>query len=165
MIQKIILSDLFRFSIIISLELVSFTAMIYLQFVTSKPPVPEFQTYRISLLTLFNLMLGLSDISILNEARDPWLAVSLFVTFALLTYVLMINALIAMMSQTCALVSSNKHTQWQLQRLSIILFTENTILPFMRKCCGQAKFVKHFDIKQKTMIQEERYFLRWILFR
>ena len=159
MIQKIILSDLFRFSIIISLELVSFTAMIYLQFVTSKPPVPEFQTYRISLLTLFNLMLGLSDISILNDARDPWLAVSLFVTFALLTYVLMINALIAMMSQTCALVSSNKHTQWQLQRLSIILFTENTILPFMRKCCGQAKFVKHFDIKQKTMIQEERYFL------
>ncbi|XP_041350755.1 transient receptor potential cation channel subfamily V member 5-like [Gigantopelta aegis] len=159
MIHKIIFSDLIRFSVIIGLELVSFTAMIYLLFVNSQPPVDEFGSYQKSLLTLFNLLLGLSDIKVFNQADDPWLAVILFTIFALLTYVLMINALIAMMSQTCALVSSNKRMQWQLQRLSIILFIENTVFPFMRKCSGQKKYVRHFDMDHKTMINEKRYFL------
>jgi hypothetical protein len=49
-------------------------------------------------------MLGLGDIEFLNQARIPGLAIALYVIFVILTYVLLINSLIAMMSQTCAVV-------------------------------------------------------------
>jgi hypothetical protein len=47
-------------------------------------------------------------VQILQEASHTWLAILLFVMFVLLTYILMLNALIAMMSNTCSLVSENK---------------------------------------------------------
>jgi transient receptor potential cation channel subfamily V protein 2 len=63
-------------------------------------------------------MLGLGDIEFLYQARIPGLAVTLYVIFVILTYVLLINSLIAMMSQTCAVVLEDRYSQWRLDLIS-----------------------------------------------
>ncbi|XP_046376203.2 transient receptor potential cation channel subfamily V member 6-like [Haliotis rufescens] len=157
MIQKVLQGDAVRFAVIIILEFVSFTVALYITFLSTQPE--GFRSLGETFLTLFNLMLGLTELNILTQARDPWLAITLFILFVLLTYVLMLNALIAMMSQTCAMVSENKLAQGELQRLSIILFLENIMPHRLKVCCGTCKKVKHFDVGQKTTIEEDRYFL------
>ncbi|XP_046547748.1 LOW QUALITY PROTEIN: transient receptor potential cation channel subfamily V member 6-like [Haliotis rubra] len=157
MIQKVLQGDAVRFAVIIILEFVSFTVALYITFLSTQPE--GFRSLGETFLTLFNLMLGLTELDILTQARTPWLAITLFIIFVLLTYVLMLNALIAMMSQTCAMVSENKFAQGELQRLSIILFLENIMPHRLKVCCGTCKKVKHFDVSLKTTIEEDRYFL------
>ncbi|XP_067662642.1 transient receptor potential cation channel subfamily V member 2-like [Haliotis asinina] len=157
MIQKVLQGDAVRFAVIIILEFISFTVALYITFLSTQPE--GFRSLGETFLTLFNLMLGLTELNILTQARDPWLAITLFIIFVLLTYVLMLNALIAMMSQTCAMVSENKLVQGELQRLSIILFLENIMPHRWKVCCGTCKKVKHFDVGLQTTIEEDRYFL------
>ena len=98
-----------RFSTIIVLELLTFTVAMYVTFeATPGPPPDGFEHFGVALMTMFQLMLGLSEVEVLYEASHPWVAVTLFVLFVLLTYVLVLNALIAMMSNTCSLVSEEK---------------------------------------------------------
>jgi hypothetical protein len=109
-------------------------------------------------------MLGLGDIEFLNQARIPGLAITLYVIFVILTYVLLMNSLIAMMSQTCALVLQDRYSQWRLQQLSVILFMEDLFcLPCYRRIFGSPgteRKIGAFDpITAKTTI-ESRYFLK-----
>lgn len=98
-----------RFSSVIALEVVAFSAAMYITFLRSPgQPPEEFKDYTRTILTMFQLMLGLSEIEVLYQAHDPWLAILLFVLYVLLTYALMLNALIALMSNTCSVVSENK---------------------------------------------------------
>ena len=162
MIQKVIFGDMLRFSIIISLALISFTAGIYMAFkgaALSDDEAEDLGSYGATMLLLFQLMLGLGDIEALYKARQPWMAVTLFVVFVLLTYVLMFNALIAMMSQTCTLVSQNRNVQWRVQQLSIITFFEGIFPSCMQKMVGTEKFIKRYNPSLKQVIEEKRYFL------
>lgn len=122
-------------------------------------PPEEFEHLGTTLLTMFKLMLGLNDVGILYQAPHPWVAITLYVLFALLTFVIMFNTLIAMMSNTCSLVADNKDSQWQLQRLSIILLMES-MLPSQRFTlnCGKHNYVARYDLQQERMIQEVRFF-------
>ena len=163
MIQKVIFGDMLRFSIIISLALVSFTAGIYMAFKgslnLSAEASEDLNSYGSTMLLLFQLMLGLGDISSLYQARQPWMAMTLFIIFVLLSYVLMFNALIAMMSQTCMLVSQNRNVQWRVQQLSIIMFFEGIFPSCMQKMVGTEKYVKRFNPNIKQVTEEKRYFL------
>ena len=91
------------------MELLSFSVAMYITFVATPGPLPEaFSHLGTTSMTMFKLMLGLTEVEVLYDAAHPWLAITLFVLFVLLTYILMLNALIAMMSNTCSLVSENK---------------------------------------------------------
>lgn len=136
MIRRVIFGDLLRFAVIIMFMLFAFTAGIYVAFIGELSSVQNFDQYNNAvsgsfdsygnaMLTMFRLMLGLDDIGVLSEARLPWLAITLYIIFALLTYVLLINSLIAMMSQTFAQVHENRYPLWRLQQLSVILFIED----------------------------------------
>lgn len=163
MIQKVIFGDMLRFSIIISLALISFTAGIYMAFKgalnLSEDESEDLSSYGSTMLLLFQLMLGLGDISALYRARQPWMAVTLFIIFVLLSYVLMFNALIAMMSQTCTLVSQNRNVQWRVQQLSIITFFEGIFPSCMQKMVGTEKLIKRYNPSLKRVTAEKRYFL------
>ncbi|XP_052789316.1 transient receptor potential cation channel subfamily V member 5-like [Mya arenaria] len=158
MIQKIIFGDMIRFSLIIVLMLIAFTAAIYMTFKGSATQNNDLLSFEHTMMLLFKLMLGLGDIEELYQARRPWIAVTLFIVFVILTYVLMLNALIAMMSQTCNMVSENRHVQWRVQQLSIILFFEGFLPRFMTKLVGDEKRVKRFDPMMKQINEEKRYF-------
>nr|KAG5687027.1 hypothetical protein BaRGS_002400 [Batillaria attramentaria] len=109
MLQKVLLGDLLRFGVIILLVLLAFSVAMYITYLPTPGPLPEeFEDMGVTLLTMFNLMLGLTEIQILYTAPYPWLAILLFVVFTLLVYLLMLNALIAMMSNTCSIVAQNR---------------------------------------------------------
>lgn len=75
----------------------------------------------------------------------------------------MLNALIAMMSQTCSSVSEDRFPLWRIQQLSVILVIED----IMCLCCfqnilssaGTKKEVRGLDPITKQRKYEERYFL------
>ena len=97
-----------RFSTIFIPQLLAFSVAMYITYQPSESPVPmEFATVGRTMMTMFKLMLGLSDVNVLYEAPDQWLAILLFLLYVLLTYSLMLNSLIALMSNTCSIISQN----------------------------------------------------------
>ncbi|XP_069121392.1 transient receptor potential cation channel subfamily V member 5-like [Argopecten irradians] len=131
MIKEVIFGDFLRFSVIIAFQLFAFTTCMHTVFQGKDVPTidgSDDNHFGTTLITMFNLMLGLGEIEYLFQARVQWLALTLFVLFVLLTYVLLLNALIAMMSSTCESVLSEKYSVWRIQQLSIILFIEDLFL-------------------------------------
>lgn len=176
MIRRVIIGDLLRFSVIISFMLFAFSAGMYAVFIgkldltlqqssTYTDAIDQnFSSFGQTLLTMFKLMFGLGSIDILSEARIPGLAIALYIVFVLLTYVLLINSLIAMMSQTCALVLEDRYPQWRLQQLSVILFLEDLFcLPCVKyifKSPGEKLEIRGFDPVTKQTKNFSRYFLK-----
>ncbi|KAJ8301023.1 LOW QUALITY PROTEIN: hypothetical protein KUTeg_022542 [Tegillarca granosa] len=105
-------------------------------------PDDNFDGYFATMLTMFKLMLGLGDIEILYEAKIPGLAIAHFIAFIILTYVLMISALITMMSKTCALVLEDIYPHWR--------FINSP---------GEEKSMKGYDPETKQNKSQLRYFL------
>ncbi|KAH3803028.1 transient receptor potential cation channel subfamily V member 5-like [Dreissena polymorpha] len=159
MIQKIIFGDMIRFSLLILFMLIAFTTALHMTFKGSTTSNTDLVSFQHTMLLMFKLMLGLGEIEELYEARRPWIAVTLFVIFVILTYVLMLNALVAMMSQTCTLVSENRHVQWRVQQLSIIMFFEGILPPFMKKQVGKNVEVNRYDQNTRTIDKQNRFFL------
>ena len=94
---------------ILHLEFVAFTFAMYAVFLaTPGPAVSGFSSLGQSMLTMFNLMVGMSEIDVLNDAANPWLAITLYALFVVFTYLVALNSLIAMMSHTCTLVFTDK---------------------------------------------------------
>ncbi|XP_071156124.1 transient receptor potential cation channel subfamily V member 5-like isoform X1 [Mytilus edulis] len=175
MIRRVIIGDLLRFSVIISFMLFAFTAGMYAVFVGAvrldqQTPAYEeavtehFSSFGGAMLTMFKLMLGLDDFGVLNQARIPGLAIALYIVFALLTYVLLINSLIAMMSQTCAVVLEDRYPQWRLQQLSVVLFLEDlfclSCIRYIFGSPGTEKEIRGFDPVSKQNKIYSRYFLK-----
>ncbi|KAK7478454.1 hypothetical protein BaRGS_00030300 [Batillaria attramentaria] len=157
MLQKVLLGDLLRFGVILFLVLLAFSVAMYITYLPTPGPLPEeFEDMGVTLLTMFNLMLGLTEIQILYTAPYPWLAIVLFVVFTLLAYLLMLNALIAMMSNTCSIVAQNRETLKELQRLSVVLMLESMLKPFkMWHCCGTEQKVARYNIDDKHAADPE----------
>lgn len=161
LIKQVIIGDLFRFGLVILFELLSFTAGMYIVFRGTDEE--DFSSYGSTMMVMFKLGIGIDDISVLYSARIPWAAVTIFILFTTLTYILMLNALIAMMSQTCSSVSEERFPQWRIQQLSIILVIEDLIC----LCCfqkilssaGTKKIVRGLDPKTRQIKYEDRYFL------
>ena len=162
--QKVLFGDMFRFSIMILLELFAFSAAMYVAYLPASASYPsalpdEFENIWTSILTMFRLMLGLSDIEILTRAPAPWVAVVLYVLFALLTYVLLLNSLIAMMSQTCSLVRQDRDLQWRVQRLSVLLLLD-TFLPLrLRPLVGDKDYCRRYSLRTGEAHHEVRYLM------
>lgn len=173
LIKRVIFGDMLRFSVVMLFELISFTAAMHILFQvdvstsdeasTSAVVETEYRTYWITILAMFKLMLGLGDIETLYESRVPWLSVTLFVVFVMLTYILLLNALIAMMSQTCALVLEDRYPQWRVQQLSVILFLEDIFcqccLNRFMPCHNEETEIRGFDTATKQSKIDKRFFL------
>ncbi|XP_060606506.1 transient receptor potential cation channel subfamily V member 6-like [Ruditapes philippinarum] len=165
MIQKVLVGDMFRFSIVIGMELIAFTSGIYIVFRGSPKLTIDIgenenvHEYSKLMIAMFKMMFGFTSLDVLFDAQSPWFAVCIYVAFVLLTYVLMINSLIAMMSNTCSFVSQNRDIQYRVQQLSIILFFES-IFPV---CClhmvGQPRVCDWYDWDTKHVVQRTRSFM------
>ncbi|XP_060071919.1 transient receptor potential cation channel subfamily V member 5-like [Ylistrum balloti] len=167
MIKEVIFGDFLRFSVIIAFQLFAFTTCMHTMFQGQDVPTidgSEDNHFGTTLITMFNLMLGLGEIEYLFQARVQWLALTLFILFVLLTYVLLLNALIAMMSSTCENVLSEKYSVWRIQQLSIILFMEDLFLvTCLRRFTGSPATKRAQDlynpIEDITSQNQERYLL------
>ncbi|KAL3870599.1 hypothetical protein ACJMK2_038648 [Sinanodonta woodiana] len=168
LIQRVLVSDIARFSIIIIFELIAFNTAIYM--LLQGPPAQKEESYKSwwrTLVLTFQVFLGIFEIPVF-EARNAVVLSLVYVIFLIVTTILMLNALIAVMSNTCTELLSNfrdvKEMHLRLQQLSVILFFES-MFPIRlaeKLACKVAKRDKIFcfDLHKDTERNMTRYLIQ-----
>ena len=72
-------------------------------------------TFSSFLLDLFKLTIGIGEMDMINSAQYPAVFLILLVTYIILTFVLLLNMLIALMGETVGQVSKESKKIWKLQ--------------------------------------------------
>lgn len=128
LISKVFVNDMFPFFIMLILEVVAFGTALYMAFQGSEMETEDgVSNYWRVLYSLAHLMVGIGDPPNLFNTRHPILVALIFIAFVVMTTLLIVNALIAMMSDTTTKLGD--HTQDEyccLQRLALILYIEST---------------------------------------
>ncbi|XP_060599931.1 transient receptor potential cation channel subfamily V member 6-like [Ruditapes philippinarum] len=160
LIQKAIL-DMLKFALVMTFFLVAFSVAMYMIMQGANTEEDDFHNFSTTMLKMLTIMLGLGELGILFQARHPYLAIFVFVLFVLLTTILLLNALIAMMSNSCTdlmnnyggLVAAKLHCR--LQKLSVILFLEGF---FPRGLCKEVgiKKKKHRYVSNEWTNNKQR---------
>uniref|UniRef100_A0A672PMW5 Ion transport domain-containing protein n=1 Tax=Sinocyclocheilus grahami TaxID=75366 RepID=A0A672PMW5_SINGR len=128
MIQKILIKDLFRFLLVYVLFMIGYASALVslLKICPEKnmcngtcPKYPECRdtnTFSEFLLDLFKLTIGIGELDdMLKGAQYPVVFLILLVTYIILTFVLLLNMLIALMGETVGQVSKESKQIWKLQ--------------------------------------------------
>ncbi|KAK0060401.1 transient receptor potential cation channel subfamily V member 4 [Biomphalaria pfeifferi] len=123
--QKVLFGDFLRFGAIICIEFIAFTFAMYIV-LKGNGNVEEFSTFENTTLTMFGYMLGLKDLEILVnvEAGSQHLVAVIYVLFILTTYLLLINSLIAMLSNTCEELFRVRKSLATIQKSTVITFID-----------------------------------------
>ncbi|XP_078536080.1 transient receptor potential cation channel subfamily V member 1-like [Lissotriton helveticus] len=147
MIQKTILRDIVRFLMVYVVFLFGFAAALVT--LTGEPPAeannvttaegsedPEGRgTYSglyIASLELFKFTIGMGDLEFNENLKFKHFFMFLLILYVVLTYVLLLNMLIALMSETVNKISSESESIWKLQRAMTILDIEKNLPQFLR---------------------------------
>ncbi|MBN3284713.1 TRPV4 protein, partial [Polyodon spathula] len=162
MLQKILFKDLFRFLLVYLLFMIGYaSALVSLLNVcpSSDTPCPGGQcptyplcrdntTFSTFLLDLFKLTIGIGDLDMINSTQYPAVFLTLLVTYIILTFVLLLNMLIALMGETVGKVSKESKKIWKLQWATTILDIERSFPVCLRKKFRSGEMVtvgKGFD--------------------
>ncbi|XP_051891861.1 transient receptor potential cation channel subfamily V member 3-like isoform X2 [Pristis pectinata] len=116
MIKKIILQDILRFLLVYMVFIVGFAAALA-SLIEECPAGIEcpFSGFSTTILELFKLTIGLGDLGIQKHSRFPVFFHTLLVLYVILTFVLLLNMLIALMGETVTKISSDSEKIWKLQ--------------------------------------------------
>uniref|UniRef100_A0A3Q3AWT2 Transient receptor potential cation channel, subfamily V, member 4 n=1 Tax=Kryptolebias marmoratus TaxID=37003 RepID=A0A3Q3AWT2_KRYMA len=144
MIQKILFKDLFRFLLVYVLFMIGYASgektLCAFQIVFSCeddcPTYPKCRapdTFSTFLLDLFKLTIGIGELDMVYSARYPAVFLILLVTYIILTFVLLLNMLIALMGETVGQVSKESKKIWKLQWATTILDIERSFPVCLRK--------------------------------
>ncbi|CAK6966581.1 transient receptor potential cation channel subfamily V member 4 [Scomber scombrus] len=146
MIQKILFKDLFRFLLVYVLFMIGYaSALVSLLTVCPLPDsvcdgdCPTYpncrdpDTFSTFLLDLFKLTIGMGELDMIHSAQYPAVFLILLVTYIILTFVLLLNMLIALMGETVGQVSKESKKIWKLQWATTILDIERSFPVCLRK--------------------------------
>lgn len=154
MIQKVILRDLLRFLLVYLVFLFGFAiALVSLSRDSRDPKVPaslnvtavaqpgtgqgdEVAPYRTILdasLELFKFTIGMGELAFQEHLRFRGVVLLLLLAYVMLTYVLLLNMLIALMSETVNSVATDSWSIWKLQKAICVLEMENGYWWYRRK--------------------------------
>ncbi|KAL3975857.1 hypothetical protein ACER0C_021743 [Sarotherodon galilaeus] len=161
MIQKILFKDLFRFLLVYVLFMIGFASALVSLLTVCPPPgtvcngsCPTYpacrdnNTFSAFLLDLFKLTIGMGDLEMIYSAQDPVVFLILLVTYIILTFVLLLNMLIALMGETVGQVSKESKKIWKLQWATTILDIERSFPVCLRKSFRVGEMVtvgKNYD--------------------
>ncbi|KAB0394458.1 hypothetical protein E2I00_014479 [Balaenoptera physalus] len=132
MIQKILFKDLFRFLLVYLLFMIGYASALVSLLnpcanmkmcsedhtnctVPTYPSCRDSETFSTFLLDLFKLTIGMGDLEMLSSTKYPVVFIILLVTYIILTFVLLLNMLIALMGETVGQVSKESKHIWKLQ--------------------------------------------------
>lgn len=79
------------------------------------PKCRDPDTFSTFLLDLFKLTIGMGELDMIHSAQYPAVFLILLVTYIILTFVLLLNMLIALMGETVGQVSKESKKIWKLQ--------------------------------------------------
>ncbi|PIO33279.1 hypothetical protein AB205_0098900, partial [Aquarana catesbeiana] len=126
----ILFKDLFRFLLVYLLFMIGYaSALVSLlnpcpgpeTCTDSNCTIPQYpscrdnSTFSKFLLDLFKLTIGMGDLEMIESAKYPAVFIILLVTYIILTFVLLLNMLIALMGETVSQVSKESKQIWKLQ--------------------------------------------------
>eukprot|EP00073_Rattus_norvegicus_P050565 XP_017452949.1 PREDICTED: transient receptor potential cation channel subfamily V member 3 isoform X3 [Rattus norvegicus] len=132
MIQKVILHDVLKFLFVYILFLLGFgvaLASLIEKCSKDKKDCSSYGSFSDAVLELFKLTIGLGDLNIQQNSTYPILFLFLLITYVILTFVLLLNMLIALMGETVENVSKESERIWRLQA-SLSSQRARTILEF-----------------------------------
>ncbi|XP_075372395.1 transient receptor potential cation channel subfamily V member 4 isoform X4 [Mycteria americana] len=158
MIQKILFKDLFRFLLVYLLFMIGYASALVSLLnpcpssescseeqsnctVPTYPSCRDSQTFSTFLLDLFKLTIGMGDLEMLESAKYPGVFIILLVTYIILTFVLLLNMLIALMGETVGQVSKESKHIWKLQWATTILDIERSFPVFLRRAFRSGEMV------------------------
>lgn len=135
MIQKVILHDVLKFLFVYIVFLLGFG--VALASLIEKCPqnhenCSSYGSFSDAVLELFRLTIGLGDLNIQQNSKYPILFLFLLITYVILTFVLLLNMLIALMGETVENVSKESERIWRLQRARTILEFEKILPEWLR---------------------------------
>ncbi|KAJ1185954.1 hypothetical protein NDU88_002740 [Pleurodeles waltl] len=147
MIQKTILRDILRFLMVYIVFLFGFAAALVT--LTGEPPTEvknetttaesedaggrgTYGGLYIASLELFKFTIGMGDLEFNENLKYKHFFMFLLILYVVLTYVLLLNMLIALMSETVNKISSESESIWKLQRAMTILDIEKNLPQFLR---------------------------------
>ncbi|XP_074869571.1 transient receptor potential cation channel subfamily V member 3-like [Carettochelys insculpta] len=129
MIQKMILVDVSRFLLVYGVFLVGFGAGLA-SLMNDCPQdtwCSPFHSFHTVVFELFKLTLGLGDLSGHEASNHPEAFLLLLVCYVIVTFVLLLNMLIALMGETVSTVSQKSEKIWKLQKAMTILDLERSL--------------------------------------
>ncbi|CAJ0938974.1 unnamed protein product [Ranitomeya imitator] len=156
--RRILFKDLFRFLLVYLLFMIGYASAL-VSLLNPCPikeicnnrtdcSVPEYpscrdnSTFSKFLLDLFKLTIGMGDLEMINSAKYPAVFfIILLVTYIILTFVLLLNMLIALMGETVGQVSKESKQIWKLQWATTILDIERSFPVFIRKAFRSGEMV------------------------
>ncbi|XP_077600385.1 transient receptor potential cation channel subfamily V member 4-like [Stigmatopora nigra] len=146
MIQKSLFKDLFRFLLVYVLFMIGYASALVSLLTVCPPPgtvcdggCPTYpncrdpDTFSTFLLDLFKLTIGMGELDMIHSAQYPAVFLILLVTYIILTFVLLLNMLIALMGETVGQVSKESKKIWKLQWATTILDIERSFPVCIRK--------------------------------
>nr|XP_058902692.1 transient receptor potential cation channel subfamily V member 3 isoform X2 [Kogia breviceps] len=135
MIQKVILHDVLKFLFVYIVFLLGFGVALA-SLIEKRSKVSEncssYGGFNDMVLELFKLTIGLGDLKIQQNSKYPILFLFLLITYVTLTFVLLLNMLIALMGETVENVSKESERIWHLQRARTILEFEKMLPEWLR---------------------------------
>nr|XP_046206099.1 transient receptor potential cation channel subfamily V member 4 isoform X2 [Oncorhynchus gorbuscha] len=105
------------------------------------PQCRDTDTFSNFLLDLFKLTIGMGDLDMVSSAQYPAVFLILLVTYIILTFVLLLNMLIALMGETVSQVSKESKKIWKLQWATTILDIERSFPVCLRKSFRSGEMV------------------------
>lgn len=163
MIQKMILSDILRFLFVYVVFLFGFSAAVVSLLIEPPAPTPaknatkgrslfkaeedytcvkpSFRNISYTTLELFKFTIGMGDMEFTENYQYKEVFYVLLIGYIILTYILLLNMLIALMNRTVEKITLETTSIWKLQRAMTILDMEKRLLCCLRKTfrCGEDK--------------------------
>ncbi|XP_077167353.1 transient receptor potential cation channel subfamily V member 3 [Paroedura picta] len=135
MIQQVILHDVVKFLLVYLVFLLGFGVALAALIDTYPDDSKCHSNSSLGtvVIQLFELTLGLGDLAIHDKAKYPVLFLLLLISYVVLTFVLLLNMLIALMGETVEDISKESEHIWRLQRARTIVETEKLLPKWIRR--------------------------------
>ncbi|XP_046891610.1 transient receptor potential cation channel subfamily V member 1-like [Hypomesus transpacificus] len=145
MMQRMIMGDIVRFLFVYIVFLLGFSIAI----VVLNPPLrslsrkvglrseictrPTYNNIGFTTLELFKFTIGMGDLEFTDQVQYKEVFYILLISYIILTYILLLNMLIALMGETVEKISRDSESIWKLQRAHTILDLERSLPKCFRK--------------------------------
>ncbi|TNN82708.1 Transient receptor potential cation channel subfamily V member 1 [Liparis tanakae] len=173
MIQKMILSDIMRFLLVYIIFLFGFSAAVVT--LLKEPRVknttltpqkgrlfgpldadeecvkPYFRSISYTTLQLFKFTIGMGEMEFTQEHENTVVFFVLLISYIILTYILLLNMLIALMNRTVEKTTEESTSIWKLQRAITILEMEKRL-----SCCLRKRFRCGVEKNLRTGLGDDR---------
>ncbi|XP_054637154.1 transient receptor potential cation channel subfamily V member 6 isoform X4 [Dunckerocampus dactyliophorus] len=125
---RIIFGDLTKFMWLSFIVLLGFSTSLWMVYMTQDPEsIPAYRSFPITLFSQFELSVGLIDLPVDHTFTTPPIVHVLHCAFSVVSYILLLNLLIAMMSDTHWRVAQERDELWRTQVVATTLMLERRL--------------------------------------